>query len=444
MTDNRDDAEPGQTEAQSGASSPFDEQTQEIPRPSGGYGGGAWAAPTGGSSSASTSRWSRLGQPVQPARFSAGAPRGAEPSAADPAATAAMPTPSRTPQGYSEVLDEDDLGVGGATEQIPRMAAPERTEQISHATEEVPRATGAPDAGRPAADDPLATAAMPRQTSGDAESAGGEPDVPTNPVPSAGAPTQAFSRMDAPPVDVGGQTAGYRSAHYEPSAKSAPYEPLAYEPAPPGNYPQESAWTQAGAYQQDPAPGYGQPPAAAPVQVPPSADAPRGRGTVELGLLVLRLLLGGLLIVEGLRTALGTWGGPGLSGTESLLASWGFDYARILAVTLASIELGAGVLIIVGLATPLAASAVVLAMLAVWLGDQLAPGEPYVLPVGNERALFLGGAAVALALAGPGKISLDSAMKWATRPRFGSLFLLLLGIVGGIAAWLVLTGRIGG
>lgn len=467
MTDKHDDADSAPGAAPGGASSPFDQQTEEIPvRGSGpeGRSYGQWdpaarIAPSGQGSS--TSRWSRLGHPVQTARFTAGAKPnppgtggqqgGAAPPAAGDHPTEAQPT-------YSEVVDEDDLAFGGgATEQIPLAPAaawsaspdaPAHEEPTIHeepAIEEIPvvredaAATTAPvhwQSESPATQpEPVVehrTEVMQRPATSAPTSpwTGGSEDAWEDraaEVPAAGAPTAAFAPLPLSKPDSG----------YPPSA--------ARQPSPPPL--EDSAWSFAPAYQPVPAEeeprgaGAGPAYAAQPVYVPGSE--PTGRGTVELGLLLLRLLVGGLLILDGLRNTVGLLDGPGLSGTEALIAEWGFDYARILAIALVSIQLGAGVLIVVGLATPFAAAAVVLAMSVFTLGQHLGNGNVLVFSQGvDELPLILAGAAAALALTGPGKISLDSPMKWSTRPRLGSFVLLVLGVVGGVVAWLVLSGKI--
>ena len=56
------------------------------------------------------------------------------------------------------------------------------------------------------------------------------------------------------------------------------------------------------------------------------------RGTIDLGLLLLRVALGGLVGAHGLQKLFGLWNGPRLSGFESMLVDAGFtaDYAQIL------------------------------------------------------------------------------------------------------------------
>ena len=56
--------------------------------------------------------------------------------------------------------------------------------------------------------------------------------------------------------------------------------------------------------------------------------------------------------------------------------------------------------------------------------------------------LVLSVAAAAVILAGPGRYGFDGGRGWARRPFIGSFLALLLGIGGGVAAWLFLRGTI--
>ena len=80
------------------------------------------------------------------------------------------------------------------------------------------------------------------------------------------------------------------------------------------------------------------------------------RGTQDLGLLLLRLGVGALLIAHGLQKAFGLWGGPGFDGFEKSLTDMGFQHADILTYVAAGGQIAAGVLLVLGLFTPVAAA----------------------------------------------------------------------------------------
>ncbi|GGC51999.1 DoxX family membrane protein [Hoyosella rhizosphaerae] len=178
-----------------------------------------------------------------------------------------------------------------------------------------------------------------------------------------------------------------------------------------------------------------------PVMVPAAPPVEARRGTLDFGLFIMRLLIGGALITDGVRHLIGDGGGLGVDGFEALFASAGYDYANIVAISVLSAQIGGGALIVLGLATPLGAAVAFAAMINVWIAHQGARaaldgiGTPAL-----ELATILGIGAVALAFTGPGRMSLERNAKWAVRPRWGASVLIVLGLIGGIAAWVVLTG----
>ncbi|MDH6282126.1 DoxX family protein [Prescottella agglutinans] len=187
----------------------------------------------------------------------------------------------------------------------------------------------------------------------------------------------------------------------------------------------------------------GSPPTVAGPVAVPAASSPDDsrRGTLDLGLLVLRLALGGTMLVHGLQKLTGWWNGPGLGGYRDQLIDGGFDHARALAAAGAIGEVAGGALLILGLITPVAAAVVLAVMIDAWcLKQSMVPGLQYFGPEGVEYETMLGAAAAAIILTGPGRISLDGRRKWATRPYVGSSVILLLGIAVGIVVWFVLNG----
>lgn len=175
----------------------------------------------------------------------------------------------------------------------------------------------------------------------------------------------------------------------------------------------------------------------APAETAPVVKA--RRGTLDLGLLVLRLAVGGILIVHGLQKLVGLWGGPGLDGYEELLREAGYQQPGILAIVGAAGELAAGAFLVLGLLTPLAAAAIVAIMInAVLFKHELEPGVQFFASEqsGFEFEVLLAAAAVSLTLTGPGRIAVDGPRKWATRPFVGSFVALLLGVAAGVCLWI--------
>jgi putative oxidoreductase len=174
----------------------------------------------------------------------------------------------------------------------------------------------------------------------------------------------------------------------------------------------------------------------------------RRRGTQHLGLLILRAGLGAVLIAHGLRKLFGWSGGPGLTGFKNSLSDIGYQHADILTYVAAGGEIAAGVLLVLGLFTPLAAAGAlaylingVLAGMSGQHQAQHATGFfPFFLPDGHEYEITLIVMAAAVILVGPGCYGFDAGRGWARRPFIGSFVALVAGIGGGIALWVFLNG----
>jgi len=168
------------------------------------------------------------------------------------------------------------------------------------------------------------------------------------------------------------------------------------------------------------------------------------RGTVDLGLLFLRLGVGAILIVHGLQKALGLWGGPGLDGWRDSLTTMGFKYAEILTYVTTIGELAAGLLLILGLFTPVAAAGALAYLVTGLLAEAMAAHEAArlssFLTDGHEYQVFLAGAVAALVLTGPGRYGFDAGRGWARRPFVGSFIALLVGVGVGVGVWVLLNG----
>jgi putative oxidoreductase len=170
----------------------------------------------------------------------------------------------------------------------------------------------------------------------------------------------------------------------------------------------------------------------------------RRRGTQHLGLLVLRLGVGAVLIAHGLQKAFGLWGGQGLDGFKTSLSDLGYQHAGILTYAAAGAQLGAGVLLVLGLFTPLAGAAALAYLtngLLATVSAQHASGHlSLFLPGGFEYQTTLIVAVSAIILAGPGHYGFDAGRGWARRPFIGSFAALVVGVGGGVAAWVLLNG----
>ncbi len=168
------------------------------------------------------------------------------------------------------------------------------------------------------------------------------------------------------------------------------------------------------------------------------------RGTQHLGLLVLRVWLGVVLGAHGLQKLFGWWGGSGVTGFKNSLSDVGYHHADILAYVSAGGEIVAGVLLILGLFTPIAAAGalafLINGLLATVSAGSHSQAFSFFLPQGHEYQITLIVLAVAVILCGPGRYGLDAGRGWAHRPFIGSFVALLVGIAAGVAVWVLLNG----
>ncbi|WP_188827923.1 DoxX family protein [Nocardia camponoti] len=167
------------------------------------------------------------------------------------------------------------------------------------------------------------------------------------------------------------------------------------------------------------------------------------RGTLDFGLLILRLVIGGTFIYHGLQKLAGWFHGPGIDGTKAMMEGGGWDYPSLSAALLIAGELGGGILLVLGLATPLAAGALLSTILGAWMWKQgMLPGFQYNMATktGTEYESVLSGVLVAILFTGPGRLSIDRARGWATRPGWGSVLILVLAVAAAIATYLFLHG----
>lgn len=166
------------------------------------------------------------------------------------------------------------------------------------------------------------------------------------------------------------------------------------------------------------------------------------RGTLDLGLLLLRLVIGGTFIYHGLQKATGWFHGPGLDGIKTAMENGGWKHVDLAAPMLIAGELGGGILVVLGLATPLAAGAVLAVILDAWMWKQgMVPGFQYAAKANStELESILAGIATVLILTGPGRLSFDRNRGWATRPFLGSLAALVAAVAAAILTYIYLHG----
>ncbi|MCK8670379.1 DoxX family protein [Rhodococcus sp. HM1] len=145
----------------------------------------------------------------------------------------------------------------------------------------------------------------------------------------------------------------------------------------------------------------------------------------DVALLLVRLVLGATMIAHGVNH----WvGGGRIAGTARWFSGLGLRNGTLQAWISVVVEIGAGVLVILGLLTPLACAAVISIMLVAGLLAHR-PNGFFVFKEGYEYVLVLGVVALALAMIGPGEISIDSATDIAIVGWSGGAIALGVGVV---------------
>jgi putative oxidoreductase len=153
---------------------------------------------------------------------------------------------------------------------------------------------------------------------------------------------------------------------------------------------------------------------------------------MEIGLLVLRLVIGFTVAGHGAQKLFSWFGGHGLSGTVNAFHGLGYRPAKAFAVMAGITEAASGVMLALGLLTSLAGAAIVGIMVNAALSVHLKNGF-WVQNQGFEYPVVLMTIGVAVAFTGAGTYSLDHAFGWTLRGGGWGLFSIGLGMVSGLA-----------
>lgn len=128
---------------------------------------------------------------------------------------------------------------------------------------------------------------------------------------------------------------------------------------------------------------------------------------LDVGLLIIRIVIGLLFFAHGAQKLFGWFGGHGLKGTAGWLESMGMKPAVPLALMAGLAEFIGGILFTIGLLTPLAGLLIVATMVVAIMKVHRANGL-WSTAGGYEYNLVLIAAAIGVALAGPGQLALDA------------------------------------
>lgn len=155
-------------------------------------------------------------------------------------------------------------------------------------------------------------------------------------------------------------------------------------------------------------------------------------GPGDLGLFILRLAVGAIFAAHGAQKAFGWWGGPGPVAWRSNIERMGIRPAVFWAPMSVAGELLGGLLLVLGLAMPVA-TALLIGQSIVIIGHAHLSRGFWNRNGGVEFPLALVAGVVALVGTGPGSLALDAALDFAYTAPIRIAF-LLLGVIGGLVA----------
>lgn len=156
---------------------------------------------------------------------------------------------------------------------------------------------------------------------------------------------------------------------------------------------------------------------------------------MDVGLLLVRLVIGALMFGHGTQKLFGWFGGYGPDATAQFFGSLGYSPARRMALLAGTAEAAGGALLALGFFTPFAAAAIIGVMINA-IGSVHADKGPWVTNGGWEYPAVLAATVAAIAFVGPGKISLDAAADTMMRGAFAGFLAAALGCLGGaVVLW---------
>ena len=153
---------------------------------------------------------------------------------------------------------------------------------------------------------------------------------------------------------------------------------------------------------------------------------------MPIGLLILRIVAGLLLVGHGTQKLFGWWGGGGPAGTEGMMESLGFRPPRQVAYVGGLAETIGGLLLALGLFTPLGTVLIVAMMTSATLSVHIDKGL-WNQNGGYELPLVYATAATVCAF-GPGKYSIDALLDLAYDHRLAAIVAAGVGVVVGVLA----------
>lgn len=241
-----------------------------------------------------------------------------------------------------------------------------------------------------------------------------------------------FASLDVPTYQA---PAGSTAAHTGSSAQAETASFPAASAAHPDQYATETiAVDREPVYIPPAEPVYEEVPVAA--EEPAVVEHDAKRGTIDLGLLILRLVFGGYLILSAVSTFFRLGGSEGIADLERAYAA--YPYGNGLAIMVPTLELAAGVFLVLGLIAPVASAVAVAVTTFVALHALTESGaglDIFAWDASVWLPVILLGIALTLQFTGPGYYGIDGGRSWARRPLASSWIWAIVGIAAAVAVW---------
>jgi putative oxidoreductase len=154
--------------------------------------------------------------------------------------------------------------------------------------------------------------------------------------------------------------------------------------------------------------------------------------TMDIALLILRVVVGASMAAHGAQKLFGWFGGPGVAGVGAWFESIGFRPGMVFALLAGLAEVSGGVLFAVGFLGPFPAALMLAVMVVAIVTVHLGHGF-FAANNGVEVPLLYITGAVVVAFAGPGMYSLDQLLGLDSRlQQVPGWLVLAIGLVGAL------------
>jgi putative oxidoreductase len=157
---------------------------------------------------------------------------------------------------------------------------------------------------------------------------------------------------------------------------------------------------------------------------------------MDQGILVARLIIGLLMAAHGSQKAFAWFGGHGLTRVSGFFEGLGFRPGRPFAAAAAYGELVSGLLVAFGFLGPVGPALMLSVMIVAAISAHWKNGL-FATSSGIEVPLLYATVATALALTGPGRISLDTLLGldsfWTPALSWAAIAVAVVGAIGNLA-----------